>query len=117
VVLITHPRQLILCTGPRHIVSGPDELRVRVWSQQPLAAVDARIDDAVWQPMRDCGGGNWKLPIGGDVLAKGEHTAEVRASAAEGGNGGDRLVFQVDRSGRFPAVPRVEPAVKETRFC
>ena len=41
--------------------------------------------------------------------------AEVTNAARE--QGADRLTFPLDRSGRFTAVPRVEPVVPETKYC
>ena len=48
VVLVTHPRERLLATGPRHIVSGPDRVVVRTWSESRVWAVRYRIDDGAW---------------------------------------------------------------------
>lgn len=116
-VLITHPRRFIFCTHPRHIVSGPDEVRVRVWSQGAVASVQARVDDGDWVSLQTGDGVAWRGPIAGGILSKGEHRIEARAADADGSTGADAIAFQVDLSGRFTAVPRVEPPVRETKFC
>jgi 3',5'-cyclic-AMP phosphodiesterase len=115
--LITHPRQHILCTKPAHVVSGPDEVRVRVWSAKPVTAVAANIDGGAPAPLRQNVDGLWHGAIGGDSLDKGQHTLAVTATDADGRSGGDDIVFQVDRSGRFTAVPAVKPPVASTNYC
>ncbi|MEQ1842292.1 MAG: metallophosphoesterase, partial [Verrucomicrobiales bacterium] len=116
-VLITHPRQVILCTGGSHIVSGPDEVRARIWSEKPLSSVEFRIGNGPWLAMEPDGVQQFRGPIPGDALEKGEHQLEVRAMDAEGWSGAQSITFHVDRSARFTAVPRVFPAVQLTRFC
>jgi 3',5'-cyclic-AMP phosphodiesterase len=38
VVVVTHPRQRLLATSPRHIVIGPDQVSARIWSAVPVWA-------------------------------------------------------------------------------
>lgn len=116
-VMITHPRNHVLCTSPKHIVAGPDEVRVHVWSKEPVTAAEARLDGGAWAPLGACGAGEWSGPIAGDRLAKGTHVLEARAIDSAQAAGTDRITFQVDRSGRFTSVPRVEPVVPETKYC
>ncbi len=116
-VMITHPRQLVLCTGPKHIVSGPDECRARVWSREPVVSAQFRLDGGAWMNLEPDGAGGWRGPISGDVMTKGEHLLEVQATDQAQAVGTDQLTFQLDRSGRYTAVPRVEPPVKSTKFC
>ncbi len=117
VALITHPRDVLLALTPRHIVSGPDTVRVRVWSASAPASVEARIDDGGWFNLEPQAGCRWAAALAGDRLRKGEHELEVRAADAEGQTAADRIRFLVDRTGRFTAVPGVRPVVKQTAFC
>jgi hypothetical protein len=117
VVLITHPRRLILATKAAHIVSGPVEAQVRVWSAAKIQSADARIDDGEWIPMRGSGDMNWSYSIPGNTLKKGEHTLEVRVTDADKIEGKDRITFLCDLSGRYNPYPIVEPVVRETQFC
>ncbi|MDQ3624142.1 MAG: metallophosphoesterase [Verrucomicrobiota bacterium] len=117
VVLITHPRRLILATRAAHIVTTPDECRARVWPAAEINSVKARVDDGPWEEMRRADGSAWSHPLPSGTLAKGEHTLEVRATSADGSEGADRLTFLLDRSGRFNPYPAVEPVVRETKFC
>jgi Icc protein len=117
IALITHPRNLVLCTSPRHIVSGPDECRVSVWSKEPVASARFRLDGGPWSDLSNAGHGAWKGPIPGDRLTKGLHALEVQVTDSAKQTGTDRITFQMDRSGRFTAVPRVEPPVDSTRYC
>ena len=117
VVLITHPRRLILATKAAHIVTGPDECRVRAWSSAPIASAKARIDDGAWTDMTSGDNTTWTFPISGDKLKKGEHALEVRLIDKDKGEGGDRLTFLCDLSGRYNPFPTVEPVVRETKFC
>jgi predicted phosphodiesterase len=117
VVLITHPRRVILATKPAHIVPGPDEARIRAWSKTNFISTKARIDDGGWEDLQDRGDMEWSFPIPGDTLAKGEHTLEVRLTNADNEEGGDRIIFASDLSGRFNPYPMVEPVVRETKFC
>ena len=73
VVLVTHPRERLLATGPRHVVSGPDRVVVRVWSESRVRAVRYRIDEECLGRPGVSGDGHWSGPLPGDRLAKGEH--------------------------------------------
>jgi 3',5'-cyclic AMP phosphodiesterase CpdA len=116
-VLITHPRERLLATSARHIVSGPDKLIARVWSTAAVEGVRYRINDSPWTGLESWGEGHWQSRIAGDRLSKGEHTLEVVARAVDGSEGLDRIHFMVDRTGRYTAVPEVRPSVSATQFC
>jgi Icc protein len=116
VVLITHPRDKLLATGPAHVVCGPDQVRVRVWSAEPVT-VQARIDDGGWVSLEANGPRDWVFPLVGDRLTKGEHYVRVRAVDALGQTGEQVVEFMADATGRYTAVPAVRPAVAGTRFC
>jgi predicted phosphodiesterase len=115
-VQITHPRRLILSTLARHIVTGPDEWRVRCWTALPLVSLQSRLDGGAWLDVTFAENAATG-PIPGNILAKGEHTLEVRATDSSGASGSDSLVFQSDLSGRFNPYPAVEPVVRSTKFC
>jgi Icc protein len=114
---ITHPRRLILCTRASHIVTGPDEFRVRTWSRQPLASLEYRIDEGPWTALTAASDGTASGAIPGHTLGKGEHTLEVRATDSAGAGGSDRVTFLCDITRRFNPCPSVEPVVKYTKFC
>jgi 3',5'-cyclic-AMP phosphodiesterase len=116
-VLVTHPRDTLLATGPPHVVAGPDLLRVRTWSTTPVAEARGRIDDCDWFPLDPRGDGDWSTPLPGDRLAKGEHTFEVEVIDRAGRPGGRRIGFMVDPTGRYTAVPCARPRVAQTSFC
>jgi hypothetical protein len=116
-VLITHPRELILATGPKHIICGPDELRVRVWSRESVASVQGRIFDGPWFTLESQGENEWTCPLPGDRLTKGEHICEVRVADRFGAEETAHLTFLVDATGRYTPVPRAHPEVKATAFC
>lgn len=117
IVLITHPRRLVLAIRPQHIVTGPDECRVRVWSKAQITEAKGRVDAADWTDLRSTGDMTWSFPIAADNLSKGEHTLEVRLTDADGKEGSDKITFLCDLSGRYNSFPTVEPVVKETKFC
>ena len=117
VVLVTHPRQRLLATGPRHIVSGPDRVEVRAWSESRVWAVRYRIDEGPWAGLESAGDRNWSGLLAGDRLDKGEHILEVVAVAADDSEGYQRVIFMVDSTGRYTAVPEVRPVVASTAFC
>ncbi len=116
-VLITHPREKLLATSPAHVVSGVDQVRARIWSAEPLASVRGRWDDRDWLALRPEDGDAWSAPLPGQFLAKGEHIPEVVAADAAGREGGQRIEFMVDPTGRYTAVPGVRPVVSATQFC
>jgi predicted phosphodiesterase len=115
-VLITHPQDALLATGPAHIVKGVDEVRVRVWSRGAVFAATGRIDDGPWFALVPTGERDWVAPLPGDRLTKGIHRLAVRAEATDG-EGGHAVGFAVDPTGRYTAVPGVRPAVAATNFC
>ncbi|HEV7226294.1 MAG TPA: metallophosphoesterase [Pirellulales bacterium] len=115
--LITHPRELLLATGPEHIVSGTDELRVRVWSRESIASVQGRFFDGPWFPLEPRTDDRWSCPLPGDRMAKGQHVCDVRVADRFGAETTARLTFLVDPTGRYTPVPRTWPAVKATAFC
>jgi len=117
IVLITHPRRMILATKPAHIVTGPTEGRVRAWSSAKIASARVRIDEGAWIDMRKTSEMTWSFPIPGDTLSKGEHTLEARLIDDQRSEGRDRIAFACDLSGRYNAYPMVEPVVRETKFC
>lgn len=116
VVLVTHPRDALLATGPAHVVSGPDEVRVRVWAAGPVAGVRARVDAGPWAELRPAGPLDWCGPLPADRLSKGSHRLTARVDAA-GGTGEQTIEFAVDPTGRYTAVPMVRPVVTATNFC
>lgn len=116
VVLVTHPRATLLVTGPRHVVTCADEFRLRTWSLSPVVEVRGRLDDGDWFPFDPRGAGDWAAPLAGDRLGKGDHGFEVEALDRDGGRGGQRIDFTVDPTGRYRAVPFVQPRVKDRRF-
>jgi 3',5'-cyclic-AMP phosphodiesterase len=116
-VLVTHPRETRLATSPRHVVSGPNRFEVKVWSSQGLSSVRGRIDEGAWTDLVPTDHGLWSCPLSGDRLSKGEHHFEARASSEGGEEGSHRIRFMVDHTGRYTAVPGVDPLVSRTAFC
>jgi predicted phosphodiesterase len=117
VVLVTHPRDVLFATGPRHVIAGPDHFRVRTWSASPITEVRGRLDDGRWFPLDPDGTGHWVAPLPVDRLAKGEHVFEVEVADGVGRRVGQRTSFMVDPTGRYTAVPCVRPRVTQTSFC
>jgi len=116
-VMITHPRDAIMATGGKHIVSGPDTCQVRTWSEIPVATVRGRIDSGNWFGFGSSKDPFSTAPIPGERLGKGEHSLEVEATDEQGAVGKTAIRFIVDLSGRHTAYPRVQPEVFETKFC
>jgi hypothetical protein len=117
VVLVTHPRERLLATGPRHVVRGPDRVVVRAWPEPGVAAVHYRIDEGAWSDLEPAGHGQWSGSLPGDRLAKGEHVLEVIAVTPDAAEGCQRIGFMVDPTGRYTAVPEARPVVTSTAFC
>lgn len=117
IAMITHPRRIILATTAAHIVTGPMQCHVRGWSLVTIKSAQARIDDGAWDDMTEGDELNWDFPIPGDLLAKGEHTVEVRLVDQNGDEGTDRITFACDLTGRYNPYPMVDPVVKGTKFC
>lgn len=116
-VLVTHPREALLATGPAHVVQRADEVRARVWSPVPVARVEARANDGPWVPMVLAPNGLWRAPLPGGRLSKGVHRLTVRAEGASGESGERGTEFAVDPTGRYTAVPAARPVVTSTNFC
>jgi 3',5'-cyclic-AMP phosphodiesterase len=117
VVLVTHPRERLLATCRRHIVSGPDRVVARTWSGSHIRAVRSRVDMGAWAGLEPSSSGHWSGPLPGDRLAKGEHLLELVAVASDDTEGFQRVVFMVDPTGRYTAVPEARPVVTSTAFC
>jgi 3',5'-cyclic-AMP phosphodiesterase len=117
VVLVTHPRERLLATGRRHIVTGPDQVVARTWSASDVRAVRYRIDEGAWIGLTLTRDGEWSGPLPGDRLEKGEHILDVVAIASDGAEGSQRIGFMVDCTGRYTAVPEARPVVTSTAFC
>lgn len=116
-VLVPRPRDALFATGPAHVVRGPGEVRSRVWSAEPLAAVVARVENEPPVPLTPAGPLDWAGPLPGDRLGKGVHRLLVRATAAGGAVGEHAIEVAVDATGRYTAVPGVRPVVTATEFC
>jgi 3',5'-cyclic-AMP phosphodiesterase len=117
VVMVTHPRERLLATGPEHVVRGLDLVKVRIWPSQAIESVRYRIDEEAWDEMEPSGDGHWSGPLNGDRLSKGEHILEVSASSVDTTKGFQRIAFMVDPTGRYTPVPEVRPVVSSTAFC
>ena len=116
-LLITHPRDKILATGPRHVICQDDEICARAWSQAPLQGAEARIDSGAWFALKAATPGSFSHPLAGAELTKGEHALEVRVTDALGQTASQRIEFIADPTGRYTAVPMLHPAVTNTAFC
>ncbi|HVW02641.1 MAG TPA: metallophosphoesterase [Planctomycetaceae bacterium] len=140
-LLITHPRDLLLATGPEHIVSEDDEIRVRIWSNEPIAMVTASLDEGPAFALDRAAAGEWRGFLDATRMAKGEHTLCVEALTTDevsqmhrvdlaraardqqppAGLSGARtrqtLAFFFDPTKRFTAVPSASPTVRTTAFC
>lgn len=116
-VLITHPRDLLLATGPRHIVSGDDQVRVRVWSRSRVARVEARVDDGPWFALSPGPGHDWQGDLTAKPFTKGEHRLDARVCDDEGAAAQSAITFLFDATRRYTPAPRAEPTVKSTAFC
>lgn len=116
-VMITHPRDVMLARHGGHVVSGPEVFRVRTWSREPVQSARATIDGGEWFPLNRTGEMEWSGSIPGETLAKGEHDLNVDATDSSGDVGRGSIRFMVDRSGRYTAYPRVRPEVFSTRYC
>ncbi len=115
-VLITHPREALLATGPAHIVKTRDEVCVRVWANAPVEAVRFAVDAEPWNTLWQGSDNLWRAALSGDRLGKGTHRLAVHAEA--GGDEGEAVIdFAVDSTGRYTAVPMVRPVVLATNFC
>lgn len=116
-VLITHPRDLLLATGPDHIVSADDLAVVRVWGRSPVIEMRGRIDADDWQLLKRVAISEWIRPLSPNSLPKGRHVLEVAAVDADGKRAQNAITFLIDPSGRYTPVPRAAPDVASTAFC
>lgn len=117
VVLITHPRERLLATGPEHVVHGRDRVVVRCWPCPRIASARFAVDGGAWAELEPLGDGHWTAPLDARGLAKGEHALEVAARSLAGVESRQRIGFMVDPTGRYTAVPEVRPVVTATAFC
>jgi Icc protein len=116
-LLITHPRDKILATGPRHVICQDDEIGARAWSQGPLRGAEARIDSGGWFALAASAPGSFSHSLAGAELTKGEHALEVRVTDALGQTTCQQIEFVADPTGRYTAVPGIHPVVTRTAFC
>lgn len=117
VVLVVHPRDALLATGPRHVVSGDDKIRVWARSASPVVSVRARVNRGEWQILERTNDAHWAGGLSATGLAKGTHRLEVEAQDESGQIGRRAQEFVVDHTGRYTAVPAVRPLVTQTQFC
>ena len=116
-LLITHPRDLLLATDERHIVSESDEVRVRIWTCTPVNTVIALIDQKHPFELSQNEDQSWSGPVDANQLSKGEHQVTVHADLIDGQRCRGQLNFFVDVTCRFTAVPQSSPVVRTTAFC
>ena len=116
-VMITHPRASLLATVPKHIVSGPDKIRVRVWSSRKIVSVTRWIDEKEPKQLFTTDEIDWVGSFDLIGLAKGEHLLEVEALWEDGTKYRGTIDFFADPTGRYTPVPRVRPLVGGTAFC
>lgn len=116
-VLITHPRNSILATDARHIISADDEVRVRIWSQTSAITVSASVDEGPRFELMASVPNNWSAPLWTSPLRKGEHTLRVEVRSNDGRQAEQTIRFVFDPTQRYTAIPRVDPFVETTAFC
>ena len=117
VVLVTHPRDALLATGPQHVIAGPDQIRVQTWSSSETSHARVMIDGGDWFPLHSSDKCEWQTSLPGDRLTKGEHTLAVELFDECGRMNGQQLSFMVDQTRRYTAVPSARPRVTQTAFC
>lgn len=117
IVLVTHPRETLFATGPKHVVCSSDEVRVKTWSASPVVTARCRIDDQAWMPLTAYPEGEWHGELHVEGLAKGVHRLSVEASDTAGQTGRREQTFVFDPTGRYTPVPTAHPAVNQTQFC
>ena len=117
VILITHPRDRILATSPRHIVKHAERVVVRTWSDVRVNLVRFRVDDCEYNELEPRGEGVWCGTLECGLLAKGEHHLEAVAVTQSGAEVSQRIEFMVDPTGRYTPVPEARPLVASTAFC
>ncbi len=109
-------------TGPGRcgaiLVKGPVLIRVHTWSDDTIGMVRARVDDQPWTTLEvdERVGSCWSAPLHGERLCKGEHTLEVEAGGEDDAWSLRSIRFVGDPTGRYTALPRVEPPVERTAF-
>lgn len=124
-VLVTHPREAILATTPRHIVSSDDQVRVLIRSASPIVSAQWSIDTGEWQPLAQTDGDFWIGMLSVERMAKGMHRLSIMVRSEEGWTTQREQEFVVDTTGRYTAVPvvhysplpTVRPVVTATQFC
>lgn len=116
-LMITHPRASILANGPKQIVTGPDEIRVRVWSSRKIVGITRWIDEKDPKQLFTTDEIDWVGSFELVGLSKGEHLLEVVAGLEDGTTARATIDFFVDPTGRYTPVPRVRPWVASTAFC
>jgi len=117
VLMVTHPRERLLASGPEHVVHVHDRVIVRIWSTQTVTAVRYRIDQGDWAELVPSGDGHWSSSLNSDQLAKGEHILEALAIGPDIPEAVQRVGFMVDPTGRYTPVPETRPVVTSTAFC
>jgi len=116
-LMITHPRDAILATDASHIVSTDDQIRVRVWSLDPIRAIVAHVDDRPPIPLSSLNDNIWFGSLINDGFSKGLHSIRVIARCVSGQITERRLSFIFDATGRYTGIPAVRPVVETTAFC
>lgn len=117
IVLILRPHQRILCKGSQHVVSGEFEVLAKIWSASRVVTAAAQIDDGISKELCSCADGLWRREFDSEALTKGKHFLKVVAEDEEGRVSEQSIDFVVDQTGRYTAIPCVEPVVETTQFC
>jgi 3',5'-cyclic-AMP phosphodiesterase len=116
ILMITHPRELLLATDHGHIISGPDCIRVRTWSTGPVNQLRGCLDNGDWFPLQRVNLNEWEHPLP-VALTKGQHILQVEGFDDDRLGSSDEITFLFDPTGRYTPIPRVWPAVAATSFC
>lgn len=116
-ILVTHPRDALLATGPQHVICGEDQVRVWTRTTSSIASARWRVDAGDWHLLERAGADQWagRLSVAG--LFKGKHDLEVEVRDEDGRLGHRQQEFMVDVTGRYNPVPAVRPVVTQTQFC
>ena len=116
-ILITHPRDILLATDGRHVAHRNTSIGVRIWSMTRVMRVTGIVDDNLRIELVATGDDFWSAPLAAADLTKGEHVMRIDVELIDGSRGQQTLTFYVDHTRRFTAVPEARPVVRTTAFC
>lgn len=103
-VMITSPADKRFITepaDPNQVIKGKIDLRLKVWSDQPVESATYRIDGGERLPLKLVSDAVWSAVLDSTKIGCGDHRLSVEVKAKGGKTAQDKIIITVNQDGNY----------------